>query len=40
MAQMLEKIDIHLTDHCNLNCKGCTHFSPLAEDFYLLIFHL
>ena len=35
MGNMLEKIDIHLTDHCNLNCKGCTHFSPLAEEFYL-----
>lgn len=34
---MLEKIDIHLTDHCNLNCKGCTHYSPLAEPFYLSI---
>lgn len=32
---MLKKIDIHLTDHCNLNCKGCTHFSPLAEEFYI-----
>lgn len=32
---MIEKIDIHLVDHCNLNCKGCTHFSPLAEEFYL-----
>lgn len=34
MPEMLEKIDIHITDHCNLNCKGCTHFSPLAEPFY------
>lgn len=25
------KIDIHATDHCNLNCLGCTHFSPLAN---------
>lgn len=32
---MLQKIDIHLTDHCNLNCKSCTHFSPLAEKFFL-----
>ena len=32
---MLQKVDIHLTDHCNLNCKGCTHFSPLAEKFFL-----
>ncbi len=32
---LLEKVDIHITDHCNLNCKSCTHFSPLAEEFYL-----
>ena len=32
---MIEKIDIHITDHCNLNCVSCTHFSPLAEEFYL-----
>ncbi len=24
-------LEIHLTDHCNLNCKGCCHFSPIAE---------
>ncbi len=23
-------IEFILTDHCNLNCKGCTHYSPLA----------
>ncbi|MDO5568557.1 MAG: 4Fe-4S cluster-binding domain-containing protein [bacterium] len=23
--------EYHLADHCNLNCKGCDHFSPLAE---------
>lgn len=22
--------EYHLADHCNLNCKGCDHFSPLA----------
>ena len=35
MTDCLEKIDVHITDHCNLNCRGCTHFSPLAEPFYL-----
>ena len=25
------KLDIHATEHCNLNCRGCTHFSPVAE---------
>ena len=29
------KFEIHLTDHCNLNCVGCNHFSPLADSFYL-----
>ncbi|MCL2065016.1 MAG: lysylphosphatidylglycerol synthase domain-containing protein [Candidatus Cloacimonetes bacterium] len=26
---------VHLTDHCNLNCKGCNHFSPLSEEHFL-----
>lgn len=24
-------IDINLADHCNLNCKGCDNYSPIAE---------
>lgn len=32
---MLQKVDIHLVDHCNLKCKGCTHFAPLAEEFFI-----
>ena len=27
----LERFSIHLAEHCNLNCKGCNNFSPLAE---------
>ena len=27
--------EINLTDHCNLNCQCCDHFSPLADEFYL-----
>lgn len=23
--------EVHLADHCNLNCKGCSHFSPLSD---------
>ena len=23
--------EIHITDYCNLNCKGCFHFSPLVK---------
>lgn len=29
------KFEIHITEHCNLNCKYCNHFSPLAEEKYL-----
>ncbi len=25
------RFEINLTEHCDLNCAGCTHFSPLAE---------
>jgi hypothetical protein len=31
----LLKFDIHVADHCNLNCKGCEHFSPLAKNEFL-----
>ena len=26
---------VHATDHCNLNCKGCNAFSPIAEEGFL-----
>jgi hypothetical protein len=22
---------MHVADHCNLRCRGCTHFAPIAE---------
>ncbi|MDR3249426.1 MAG: radical SAM protein [Treponema sp.] len=28
-------VEVHLTEHCNLNCKGCSHFSNLAGEEYL-----
>jgi organic radical activating enzyme len=27
--------EVHLADHCNLNCKNCSHFSPLVKENYL-----
>ena len=38
--QRLKKKDllwfgVHVTDHCNLNCKYCDNFSPIADEFYL-----
>jgi hypothetical protein len=29
---VLKYVEIHLADHCNLNCKGCGHFSPVASE--------
>lgn len=31
----LYHFEIHLTDHCNLNCKGCLHFSNLSGQFFV-----
>lgn len=33
--EFLEYIDVELASHCNLNCKGCSHFSPIASKEYL-----
>jgi len=30
----LHRLLYHVTDHCNLNCKGCTHFSNIAEEHF------
>ena len=30
----LKYIEFHLTEHCNLNCKGCYHFSNIAPEGY------
>lgn len=31
----LLEFEVHLCDHCNLNCTGCDHFSPLANKTFL-----
>jgi hypothetical protein len=28
-------LDVHVTDHCNLRCRGCVHFAPLAQKHFL-----
>lgn len=28
-------IGVHLVEHCNLKCKGCDNFSPLAAEEYV-----
>ena len=34
LKPVLPYLEMHLTDHCNLNCKGCTHFSPIADRLF------
>jgi MoaA/NifB/PqqE/SkfB family radical SAM enzyme len=29
------QVQVHLVEHCNLNCKYCAHFSPCAEEEYI-----
>ena len=31
---MINYLEHHIVDHCNLNCIGCSHFSPLAEPWF------
>lgn len=31
---MIEYIETHLTHHCNLNCRSCTHYAPLAKPWF------
>ena len=29
------KFEVHLAEHCNLNCKSCFHYSSIAKEEYL-----
>ena len=29
------KFEVHIVEHCNLNCKGCFHFSNIAKPEFL-----
>ena len=28
---VLEQVEMHIMDACNLNCRGCAHFSPIFD---------
>lgn len=30
----IQHLDYHLTNHCNLNCRGCSTFSPIAKEWF------
>jgi ABC-2 type transport system ATP-binding protein len=29
------RFETDVVDHCNLNCKSCHHFSPLANQYFV-----
>ena len=31
----LDLVEFHIVEHCNLKCKSCVHFSPLAKEEFL-----
>lgn len=31
----LKQFEIHVTEHCNLNCRGCDNFSPIAGESFI-----
>lgn len=31
---VLRYLETHITDHCNLNCAACGHYSPLAPPWF------
>lgn len=31
------RCEVHASEHCNLNCKGCYHFSPVAKEEFLQV---
>jgi MoaA/NifB/PqqE/SkfB family radical SAM enzyme len=34
LKPVLPYVEMHVVDHCNLNCKGCSHFSPIADELF------
>jgi MoaA/NifB/PqqE/SkfB family radical SAM enzyme len=34
-SKQVFQIETHVTEHCNLNCAGCLHFSSLADEINL-----
>lgn len=31
---ILDYLEFHLADHCNLNCAGCLHYAPFADTHF------
>ena len=31
----IESIELHISNHCNLCCRGCSHMTPLEEKGFI-----
>ena len=31
----VKSLEIHVSYHCNLSCKGCSHMTPLEKEKYI-----
>lgn len=31
---MIDYIETHIVDHCNLKCRGCSHFSCISDEYF------
>ena len=31
---MINLVEFHVVDHCNLNCRGCAHFAPVGGQWF------
>ena len=31
----ISSLEVHIAEHCNLNCQCCNHYSPLAKEEFL-----
>jgi organic radical activating enzyme len=34
LKKELQYLEFHITDHCNLKCKGCGHLSNIADEYF------
>ena len=35
LRTFLKHIEFEIVEHCNLNCKGCSHFSNICEQKFI-----
>lgn len=39
-SSILENLELNIVDHCDLHCKGCSHFSPVSKRYVVPVAQL